>query len=37
MYKSIKVPKETWIKLKELALKQETTIAKIIAFAIKDK
>ena len=34
MYKSIKVSKELWKKLKELALQEETTIAKIIEKAI---
>ena len=35
MYKSIKVSKELWRKLKELALKEETTIGNIIAIAVK--
>jgi len=35
MYKSIKVRKELWRKLKELSLKEETTISNIIAIAVK--
>jgi len=37
MYKSIKVPKNVWLKLKQLALQEETTIAKVIEKAVDNE